>query len=53
MIEIGPAKEKLNANHLFDARQAAGRFRSYANELVSEHAPFLVYGLYCIEECAM
>ena len=40
MIENGPAKEKLNPDHLFDDGQAAGRFRSYANERVPEHARF-------------
>jgi len=44
--------ESLNQYHLFGARQAAARFRLYVDERVPEHAPFLVYGLYAIEERA-
>ncbi len=38
----------LNPHHLFAEREPALQFRRVTSERVLEHAPFFVYGLYCL-----
>jgi hypothetical protein len=45
--------KELNPYHLFDSIEPAEAFRKYSDERVKEHAPFLVYGLYLVEEMAV
>jgi hypothetical protein len=45
--------EDLNRHHLFDSLKQADKFRTYSDNRVKEHAPFLVYGLYLVEEIAL
>jgi hypothetical protein len=40
----------LNAHHLFDALEPAFDFRRASDARVPEHAPFFVFGLWCIAE---
>ena len=42
-------QSRLNAWHLFEAREDAFEFRSLADKRVTEHAPFFVFGLYLVE----
>lgn len=39
----------INANHLLDSLSAAKRFREGRNRDVPEHAPFYVFGLWCVD----
>ena len=43
----------LNRYHLFGSVQPADEFRGFADKRVKEHAPFLIYGLYLVEEIAV
>ncbi len=43
----------LNPYHLFDSVQPADEFRKFTDKRVKEHAPFLIYGLYLVEEIAL
>ncbi len=47
---VGKFVERLNTYHLFSELQDADAFRLYSNARVPEHAPFFVYGLFCVEE---
>jgi hypothetical protein len=42
----------LNRYHLFQNLRYASEFRMMTNIRVPEHAPFFVYGLYCIFNCS-
>jgi hypothetical protein len=42
------ARSPLNRHHLFQHLSDAQQFRTFANEMVPEHAPFYAYGLTCL-----
>lgn len=39
----------LNDNHLFERYEDASSFRIFSDKRIPEHAPFKVFGLYCVE----